>query len=73
MWLKTDEEMLNLVHAQRIEVADGGLYVVWPSGRTFVPCDDPEEELQRLFYALRRRTLAYEVGVRGAKLGGTDY
>lgn len=74
MWLKTEGEMLNLVHAQRVEVGDGGLYVFWPSGgHAFLPCDDPEEELRRLFYALRRKAMAYEMGVREPRLGGMDY
>ena len=74
MWIKAENEMFNLVHAQRVEAWQDGIHIYWPDGKKHVLlCPDPQGELQRIFYAMKRRSLAYELGRPGPRLGGQDW
>jgi hypothetical protein len=74
MWLKSESEMFNLTHAQRVEAWQDGFHIYWPNGgKTVVPCVNAEEELNRIYNAMKRRSLAYELGRPGLRLGGQDW
>jgi len=74
MWLKNGNEVFNLIHAQRVEAWQDGLHIYWPNGEKHVLlCPDPEGELRRIFYAMKRHVLAYELGAPGPRLGGQDW
>jgi hypothetical protein len=74
MWLKSESEMFNLTHAQRVEAWQDGLHIYWPNGgKVVVPCPNSEEELKRIYNAMKRRSMAYELGRPGPRLVGQDW
>jgi hypothetical protein len=74
MWLKSENEMFNLTHAQRVEAWQDGLHIYWPNGgKVVVPCTNVEEELRRIYHAMKRRSMVYEVGRPGPTLVEQDW
>jgi hypothetical protein len=74
MWLKSENEMFNLTHVKSVEAWQDGLHLYFPHGdKVVIPCVNAEEELRRIYNAMRRRSIAYEVGRPGPRLGGQDW